>query len=293
MATIRVVARPETSEQSTCYRHKGVGTQVTCADCGKPICPECMVFGPVGIRCPDCAGQGTRPRRGAQGVRRVATSGRADLATRALIIVNVLIYLAELAQSGSFSATSSQLVLDGALFGPAVADGEWYRLVTAGFLHANLIHIGFNMLMLWWFGRSLEVYLGRWRFVGLYVVSLLAGSAGALLFSPNALTVGASGAVFGILGAGLFLERRQVYVFGGSAMTIVVLNLAISFAFPGISVGGHLGGLVGGVGAILVLSRLGRSNPAYSRFNLQTAGGLAAIAVAAIIVSYLRVRGLT
>ena len=226
-------------------------------------------------------------------MRRAVTGGRADLVTRALIIVNVLIYLAELAQSGSFSATNSQLVVDGALYGPGVADGEWYRLITGGFLHANVIHIGFNMLMLWWFGRSLELYLGWWRFLALYSISLLAGSAGALLLQPNALTVGASGAVFGILGAGLFLERRQIYVFGGSAMIIVVVNLVISFAFPGISVGGHLGGLVGGLAAILALSRLGRSNPAYSRFTLQTAAGLVAIVVIAVLVSYLRVRGLT
>ncbi len=91
-----------------------------------------------------------------------------------------------------------------------MADGEWWRLVTSAFLHANLIHIAFNMLMLWWFGQALESALGRGRFVGVYLVSALAGSAGALLLSPDSYTLGASGAVFGILGAGLVLERRQI-----------------------------------------------------------------------------------
>ena len=118
----------------------------------------------------------------------------------------------------------------GALVGFWVADGEWWRLVTSAFIHASIIHLLFNMLMLWWFGSALEALLGRARYLGIYFVSVLGGAAGALLaHQSNQLTVGASGAVFGILGAGVVLERRNVMVFGGGALTVVVLNLALTF----------------------------------------------------------------
>lgn len=287
------MSRAETTEQQVCYRHKGVETAVTCSECGRPICPDCMVFGPVGIRCPECAGQSAATTRRPLRTMRAAASGtRSDIVTLSLVVINVVVFLVQLTQSAGLSATSSRFFFEGALQGQLVAEGEWYRLITAGFLHASFIHIGFNMLMLWWFGRALEGYLGHWRYGAIYLVSLLAGSAGALLLSPTAFTVGASGAVFGILGAGLFLERRQVYVFGGAAVTIVVLNLVLSFVIPRVSIGGHLGGLVAGVLAVLVLSRFGRSNPAYARASVTTVLGLVAIVAVSVAISYLRVQGL-
>jgi membrane associated rhomboid family serine protease len=145
--------------------------------------------------------------------------------------------------------------------------------------------------MLWWFGQALESALGRARFVGVYLVSALAGSAGALLLSPDSYTLGASGAVFGILGAGLVLERRQIYVFGGGALVVILLNLAITFLGPGnISVGGHLGGLVGGMLSVLVLSAAGR-HPVYGRPDVLTVLGLLGLAAASVAVAYLQVRG--
>jgi len=147
------------------------------------------------------------------------------------------------------------------------------------------------MLMLWWFGQALEAALGRGRFLGVYLVSALSGAAGALLLTPPAVnTVGASGAVFGILGAGLVLERRQIYVFGGGALFVVILNVAFTFAVSNISIGGHLGGLVGGVLAMLVLSAGGR-HPVYGRFDLLSVLGLLGIAAGSVLVAYLRVRG--
>ena len=287
------MGQAETTEQQVCYRHKGVETAVSCSQCGRPICPDCMVFGPVGIRCPECAGQvAASPKRPIQTMRAATTGARSDIVTLTLIGINVLVFLVQLTQSTGLSPTDSRFFFEGALQGQLVAEGEWYRMITAGFLHANFIHIGFNMLLLWWFGRALEGYLGHWRYAAIYGVSLVAGSAGALLLTPMAFTVGASGAVFGILGAGLFLERRKIYVFGGAAMTIVVLNLVLSFVIPRVSVGGHLGGLVGGLLAIAVLSRLGRSNPAYARPDLITIVGLVAIVVGSVLVAYLRVRGL-
>jgi membrane associated rhomboid family serine protease len=210
--------------------------------------------------------------------------------TNPLIAINVAVYLVSIAQGGGGLRPGQDFLVDWGLYAPFVADGEWYRLLTSAFLHASLVHIGFNMLMLWWFGQALEVALGRGRFLGIYLVSALAGAAGALLLSPLSLTVGASGAVFGILGAGLVLERRRIYVFGGGALFVVLLNVIFTFAIPNISIGGHLGGLVGGVLAILALSAGGR-HPVYGRLDPLSLVILVGIAAGAVLIAYLRVRG--
>jgi membrane associated rhomboid family serine protease len=204
----------------------------------------------------------------------------------------VLVFLAQVVQSGSFTQPFSDIFFRGALAAPPIAQADqWYRLVTCAFLHGSVLHIFFNMLMLWWFGRPLEQLLGRGRFLAIYVISILAGSAGALLINPTTFTVGASGAVFGILGAGLVLERKNINVFGGSALIIVILNLALSFTLNSVSIGGHVGGLVGGALCILVLSGFGRGHAVYSRFNFVAAAGLLAVAVASLLVAYFQVRG--
>ena len=285
----------EPGQHTACYRHKNVETAVSCSECGRPICPDCMVFAPVGIHCPECSQQREArvPRaKPSQTIRQLARTGAGDLVTRVLVGINVLIYIAQVAESGNLSGVGGQLFLKGALFGPAVADGDWWRIVTSGFLHGSPIHLLFNVLMLWWFGRALEALIGPRRFLALYMISLLAGSAGALLLSPTTPVVGASGAVFGILGAGLLLERRGIYVFGGAAFMIVALNVVISFVIPRISVGGHLGGLVGGALVMLVMSNFGRSNPAYTRTTAPVVAGLVCVAVGSVAIAYLRVRGL-
>ena len=133
--------------------------------------------------------------------------------------------------------------------------------------------------------------LGRWRYLLLYLVSGLAGSAGALLVSPNAVTVGASGAIFGILGAAFILERQGTHVFGGAALGIILINLIFTFAIPGISYGGHIGGLVGGALGMLALSRLGNGHAAYGRSGLAGIVGLIAIGVISVAVAYWSVQG--
>ena len=148
-----------------------------------------------------------------------------------------------------------------------------------------------NMLALWWIGRPLEDYLGPLRYLLLYLVSGLAGSAGALIANPEAVTVGASGAIFGILGAAIVLERQQTYVLGGSAITLLVVNLAFTFAVPGISIGGHLGGLAGGALCILALSRFGKGNAAYSRIDVVSIASLVAVGLLSVAVAYWKVRG--
>src|SRR5271155_2645684 len=182
--------------------------------------------------------------------------------TYALIVINVLAFIAEGNVTLSGQPTSS-LYLKGALLGSSeypgfagqgVAHGQWWRIVTSGFLHENLIHIGFNMYVLYVLGQMLEPALGRLRFGTIYAVSLLCGSFGALLVSPHTPTVGASGAVFGLMGAAAVeMRARQIPVMQSGVGGLILLNLVISFALPGISWGGHIGGLIGGAGAMLVL----------------------------------------
>jgi membrane associated rhomboid family serine protease len=228
----------------TCYRHPDRETAVSCSSCGRPICPDCMTPTPVGMRCPECARQRTRVTRGVG----EASGFSAAPATFILIALNVAAYLAEIANgSGGLSGANGSLIFDFALFGPSVAEGEWYRLFTSAFLHAGLIHIGFNMFALYFLGRILEPGIGTPRYVAVYAVSLLGGSFGALLLDPNALTVGASGAVFGIFAATFVIARQRGFdALASSIGVIILLNLAISVGASNISLGGHLGGLVAG-----------------------------------------------
>jgi membrane associated rhomboid family serine protease len=273
-----------------CYRHPKAETAVTCSSCGKPICTDCMVFAAVGIKCPDCAGQPTGVKKATTRARTAARGGTGAIVTRTLIAINVAVFLVQIAE-GDLRGINSEAYFRGALYGPYIAAGDWWRLVTAGFLHIGPIHLLFNMLMLWWFGGALEGLLGRVRFLAVYFVSILAGSAGALLLAPDQPTVGASAGVFGILGAGLILERRGINVFGGAALMVVLLNVVLSFAIAQISLGGHLGGLAGGVLAILALSGFGRDHAAYSRLGFPAVAGLVGVAVVSIAIAYARVRG--
>ena len=273
-----------------CYRHPDRETGVSCSECGRPICPDCMTFGPVGIRCPDHSGKARGAAKVVQNVQR--TTGRNQgIVTTTLIGINVGIYLLQLAGGAPVSGNGGWIFQHGALYGPLVADGDWYRLLSAAFLHYGPIHLGMNMLALWWIGRPLENYLGPMRYLLLYLVSGLAGSAGALIVNPTAVTVGASGAIFGILGAAIVLERQGNYVLGGSALTLLIVNIAFTFAVPGISIGGHLGGLAAGALSILVLSRFGKGSAAYSRIDVLSIASMVAIGLLSVAVAYWKVRG--
>jgi len=253
-----------------------------------------MVFAPVGIRCPDHAGRVQGTARVTRNVRRASFEGAGALVTKAMIAINVLVFLANLAQGSSLSRTSGSLFEKGALYIHGGLDqGEWWRLITAAFLHGNLLHLGMNMFVLWIVGAPVEEAIGRGRFLALYLVSGLAGSAGALLFSPDAVTVGASGAIFGILGAALVLEQQRSYVLGGQAFGLIALNLILTIAIPNVSVGGHLGGLAAGALSMLALSRFGRTHAIYGRPGLAGVAGLLAVGLASLLVSYWRVKGYT
>jgi membrane associated rhomboid family serine protease len=227
---------------TTCYRHPDRETGLSCSNCGRPICAECMTATPVGQRCPECVGH--------QQVRRPRTMSRTTpYVTYVLIGINVAMFLWVVSRGGGdvMGLTNRDLFDAGGLEKSAVADGEWWRLVSAMFLHASILHIAFNMWGLWILGPILENRYGPLRFIGLYVVSGLCGSAGALLMTdPGQVTVGASGAIFGLMAALFVVERRHNLPIASGIGVVLVLNLVITFSIPGISIGGHIGGLVGG-----------------------------------------------
>src|SRR5437899_11649585 len=231
----------DTAVEKTCYRHPDGGTGLSCSECGRPICTECMTMAAVGIRCPEHSGKPQGVQRMTQGVQRASFEGAGSKVTKLLIGVNVAVYVAELIQGGGVYGVGSTIYEKGVLWAPFVANGDYWRLITAAFLHYGPFHLLLNMVGLYWFGSLLEQRIGSGRFLLLYLVSGLAGSAGALVVSPNSATVGASGAIFGILGAGLVLEQQRDYVFGGSALGVIVANLVLTLAWSGnISVGGHI-----------------------------------------------------
>jgi membrane associated rhomboid family serine protease len=227
---------------ATCYRHPDRETGVSCSNCERPICPDCMTPTPVGMRCPECSKQTTKVRN----VR--AWNDAPPRVAIGLIAVNVLIFLGTTSQSGLGSGGGS-FFADYGLFGPAVGEpfNEYWRLVTSGFLHSGILHVGFNMYILWFLGNLLEPSLGPVRFAGLYLASLLSGSFAVVLLQPNALTVGASGAIFGLMGAAFMMQRaRGIDPMQSGIGPIILLNLALGFVIPNVSVAGHVGGLVGG-----------------------------------------------
>jgi membrane associated rhomboid family serine protease len=249
-----------------------------------------MTFAPVGIRCPDHSGQLQGAARVTQGMRRASFEGTGAVVTKTLVGINVGIYLLQLALGGEINGTGNRIYTEGALYGPLVANGDWWRLITAAFLHYGPIHLLLNMVGLWWVGSAVEQVLGRGRYLTLYLVSGLAGSAGVLLLSPTNVTVGASGALFGILGAALILERQGTYVLGGAALPLIAVNLVITFTIPNVSIGGHLGGLAGGALGILALSRFGRGHAVYGKPGLVGLAALVGIGVGSILIAYLRVQ---
>jgi membrane associated rhomboid family serine protease len=269
-----------TTETETCYRHPDRETRVSCSSCGRPICPECMTPTPVGMRCPECARQRTRVVRNPTG-----TPGglEAAPATYVLIAINVIVFLVEIASSGGgLGRVGGKVAEDFGLYGPFVAEGEWYRLVTSGFLHAGIVHIGFNMLLLFFLGRLLEPALGTPRFLALYFASLLAGSLGALIVEPNGLTVGASGAIFGLAGATFIIARgRGMDALASQIGFLILFNLVFSFSARNISVGGHVGGLVGGVICALIIVAGERGMLGRNRRALEIAAMVAVALVAA------------
>ena len=229
-------AQPETAP--TCYRHPDRETYIRCSRCERPICPDCMVSASVGFQCPECVRQGNRERRTA----RTAFGGRvsqdAGYASKALIAVSVLAFVLQQALPGF----TERLFLQGV----AVADGEWFRLVSAAFLHGGLVHLLLNMLGLYLLGPSLEATMGRLRFVVLYLLAALGGSAASYAVSGfRTASLGASGAIFGLFAAHLVVSRKLGRD-AGQLWGLLAINVAYGFLAPNIDWRAHFGGFVAG-----------------------------------------------
>lgn len=271
---------------ATCYRHPGRETNVSCSNCERPICTDCMTTTPVGMRCPECARERTEVRNP------IGAPGRADApATYALIGLCVAAFAGEIATGGTLTGGRGTLTFDFGLFSwgldgagneVGVAAGEPYRLVTTAFLHAGILHLGLNMVALYFLGMLLEPALGTARFLGIYAVSILCGSLGALLLDPNTLTVGASGGIFGLMAAAFLIARhRGLDDLASQIGFFVLINIVFTFSISSISIGAHLGGLAGGALAAVIVTQLERRRIG-NRTALELGTLIAICAVAAV-----------
>ena len=249
------------TDVQTCYRHPDRRAGVICQRCDRPICPACMHQASVGFHCPECA------RTGRQKVVTARSLVTRPVLTFALIAINIGVFVGDLLSPPVPGGSGlHEWGVEGALWGPGVADGDWWRPITSGFLHDGLVHIGFNMFLLWQLGMLLEPAVKRWGFAGLYALSLMGGSFLTLVIDNDTPAIGASGAVFGLMEAAFVAMRsRGVNPFQTGIGPLIVINLLLTFTIPGISIGGHIGGLIAGsVGAWLIWEvgpRLDRGSP--------------------------------
>jgi membrane associated rhomboid family serine protease len=276
------VTIPPVSTDNYCYRHPDRQSVVLCQRCGRTICGQCQTPAPVGVHCPECVreARGSAPRvrpQSVTAVRSMVSSG-GPVVTYAIIAVTVLIWLAQLFSRG--------FVTNALFFYAPAALVEPWRIVTALFVHnaslpSGILHIGFNMYSLFIFGSILEQQLGRARFAALYFLSGIGGSLAVALLAPGTAVVGASGAIFGLLGA-FFVIQRHLGGQSAQILVLVALNLAIGFIVPGIAWQAHVGGVVVGALVALLLMRTRHR----SKTPLQAAGlvGGAVVLVAAILL---------
>jgi membrane associated rhomboid family serine protease len=240
-----------------------------------------MITASVGFQCPECAKTGAKQSRTISAGQALRGRAVTPVVTYTLVALNVLVYVVGVISDRQLGAGggADSFFVRFSLYPPLVGNGEWYRLITSGFMHAGILHIGFNMWALWVMGPALESILGRLRFTLLYAASLLGGSLGVvLLFNDSqGATVGASGAIFGIFGAYAIVElSRGINPLQSAVGMTILLNLVLTFTISGISIGGHIGGLVvGSVGAAVLL--LGRPLPAQSQG--EQVGRMAGVAV--------------
>jgi membrane associated rhomboid family serine protease len=268
----------------TCYRHPGRPTYVSCVRCGKPACPDCLRPAAVGHQCLDCIRSGSKGVRQAAGRFGGAVSASARV-TQALLVINVLIYIVELAHS--------QLGYDWAMIGAAsingqpvgVAVGQWYRLITSAFLPPpglgllSLLDIAFNMWALYVVGPAVERLLGHARFLAVYLASAIGGSIVVYYLVPGELAAGASGAVFGLFGAWFVLARRMQADVRPVVM-LIGINLVLGFTVAHIAWQAHIGGLVAGG----LLTAAYAYAPRKNRTAIQVAATLAMVAILVLAV---------
>ncbi len=247
-------AQPPVPTVEVCYRHPSQETRVHCTRCGRPICPDCMIPAPVGYQCPECVERARREFRRGSG--RALRAGGVT-ATKVLLVAILAGFVLEVLSGGPnamLEGPSGARLLDlGALYPPAIAVlGQYWRLFTTMFLHAGLLHIGFNAYALWLFGQVVEGVFGRTRFILIFFVSGFLASVASYAFGPpGAVGVGASGAIFGVFGAFVAYNYRRRHLALAAAnlrwaTTLIMLNVFLAFAFRGIDWRAHVGGVIAG-----------------------------------------------
>lgn len=280
-------------EAPVCYRHTDREAHIRCQRCERPICPDCMQPASVGFQCPNCVREGAKGTRSARTPYGGERTANPALTSQVLVAINVVVWVLILATGYRASPLIDKLALTplGAVFRlndgstqlvNGVADGAPWQLLTSMFTHVEIWHLGFNMLVLWTLGPQLELAVGRLRFLAIYLISGFAGSAAVMWLSPvHGSTLGASGAIFGMLGALLMMAIKVRGDVRGIA-TWIGINFVITFVLANISWQGHVGGFVGGllVGAAVVYA------PRERRTMWQTAGaGAVAVLVAGATVA--------
>lgn len=271
---------PQTRSANYCYRHPDRQSWILCQRCGRTICPECQTQAAVGVHCPECMRE-TREsaaplRRPIARVLRPRATSTKPIVTWSIIAVTVVVFVL---QQLTDDALTRQLT-----YSPILTLIEPWRMLTAVFAHAGILHIALNMLSLFVLGPPLEQMLGRWRFLALYLIAGIGGSVAVLwLGNPFGGVIGASGAIFGLLGALLVIQRglgansRQLVV-------ILVLNLAVGFLLPGISWQAHVGGLIAGGLVAFIFMRTRRRDQ--RMLQLLLLGGLVALLVATSVLRF-------
>ena len=269
-----------------CYRHPGVQTRVHCTRCDRPICPDCMIPAPVGHQCPECVEQARRDFRSGPG--RALRGGVS--ATKALLVAIAIPFVIEVILGGpqALFNPSAEILFDmGAMQPIAVADGQFWRLFTAMFLHAGLLHVALNAYFFWLFGRMVESTYGRTWMVLIYVVAGFLASVASYAFGPvTSLAVGASGAISGVFGAFIaYNYRRRQHAMNAAnlrlALTVIVLNAVIAIGYSSIDWRAHVGGLVAG----FALGYLADSSgPARQRAVVRFAGVATLVAIGIALV---------
>ncbi|MFQ5947384.1 MAG: rhomboid family intramembrane serine protease [Acidimicrobiia bacterium] len=272
------------SSQQTCYRHPNRSTRLACSNCGRPICAECSHDAAVGQKCPECAAPQGRARViQARQVRRLDRRGTP--VTMALLAVNIGVFIL-----GRLDPElGGRFFVEGSMFNPAVAEGEWYRLFTSAFLHANFAHVLFNMYALYLFGPALERRAGSVPFAALYLASALAGSAVYFARGSAVPAVGASGAIFGLFGALLATLYKQRHTAAGRALfnqlaILLLINLSLPFVIRNIAWEAHLGGLVAGIVIAAAWERVAVGGPDVARIRTAIPASVAIVAFASTFV---------
>lgn len=286
-----IPAAEPSAQVPVCPRHPDRPSYVRCQRCGRPACPDCQRAAAVGFQCVDCVNETKRTTPAVKTVYGGAVATGKPLVTFGIIAVCVVMYVLQWIVPGEW--IYQNLAFANVFASPDFGEFEPWRMLTAAFLHSQgfILHIVLNMYMLWIFGQALEPLLGRVRFLALYLISAIGGSVGYLLLTPGyvpgvplAGVVGASGAIFGLFGAMLLVQRHR----GGDTRqlwVLIAINGVIGFVVPQIAWQAHLGGLVAGALCAAVIAY----TPRGPRQRLLHAAGLAAVVILLALASWLRV----